>query len=128
MRLVSWMRSRGFDAAGLAEEPGGPDYKVVIAHRQRGVVAGELQFSCVAMRQVERVENRQWADEAFDFMKTVVSSPQDAERKVDLGRSEKLHGGDAGGAARRVSAYSVPRSGADRQGYHTPPKDRSRSA
>ena len=103
------MRNRGSKTAGLAEELRGAHDEIVIVDGQRGVVAHKLQPRFLTMRKVERIEDRQWAEQALEVVKTVVPPPQYAQRQIDLGRSEELHEDAAGGRGLASAAVDIPR-------------------
>ena len=66
------------DAARGAEKPRGADDEIGVIGGKRGVVAGEVEAAGVAGGDVERVEERDRADEAVDLVKAVVAPAVDA--------------------------------------------------
>ena len=87
IRLVRLMLRCGSNPRTMYKKFRRPDDEIVVIGRQRRVVAGEFPTAALlAMANVQRIENRQRTDEAFDLVKTIVPPAQDTQRQVDLGR------------------------------------------
>src|SRR4029453_11701001 len=85
-------RNRGLDPGCLKERLRCADSQIVVALRDRGLVAAKLNtLSRVCFVDSHLIVERNWSDERVEFVETVLPSAKDFQRKIDFRRSEDSH-------------------------------------
>ena len=72
-----------------AEGLGGFHAKVLGSRGEFGIIAGQGNSVSRSMRDLDSIGQTNGSHECLQFMKAVGPLPEDAERKVDLGRSHE---------------------------------------